>query len=71
MCKKHELRAQRKQNETEKNVSGMQIGVVHTKSKTKQKVYCGTSAWMVICLFLDELIFTPLRVWRSETYFGS
>ena len=28
--------------------------------------HCGTGAWTVICLFLDESIFTLLRVWGSE-----
>ena len=32
----------------------------------QQWAHCGTSASTVICLFLNELIFTLLRVWESE-----
>ena len=35
-------------------------------NSSKQKEQIVGSAWTVICLFLDELVFTLLRVWGSE-----
>ena len=45
------------------------LAILHSNSSKHRfhgSAHCGTSAWTVICLFLDELIFTLLRVWGSE-----
>ena len=39
--------------------------ILHSEYLKTERAHCGNSASMVICLFLDELIFTLLRAWGS------